>query len=56
MEKNNNKKIEKAIRVNLNEELTEDFLYIKKHHGIVSDSDMIRFLIREKRMRIDKES
>ncbi len=36
----------KALRVDLNNELSKDLVDIKNYHGIQSDSDMIRFLIR----------
>ncbi len=45
----------KAIRVDLNEELAADFEDIKRYFGIMSDSDMIRFLIREKKKEIIQE-
>lgn len=37
----------KALRVDLNKILAADLLEIKDYYGIQSDSDMIRFLIRE---------
>ncbi|MBN1801795.1 MAG: hypothetical protein JW891_09835 [Candidatus Lokiarchaeota archaeon] len=37
----------KALRVDLNKVLAADLLEIKNYYGIQSDSDMIRFLIRE---------
>jgi len=36
----------KALRVDLNNELSNDLIDIKNYHGIQSDSDMIRYLIR----------
>ena len=36
----------KALRVDLNTELSKDLVDIKNYHGIQSDSDMIRYLIR----------
>jgi len=36
----------KALRVDLNSELSKDLVDIKNYHGIQSDSDMIRYLIR----------
>lgn len=45
----------KALRVDLNEELEKDLNDIKRYHGIMSDSDMIRYLIREKKKEIIQE-
>ncbi|MFX0132026.1 MAG: hypothetical protein ACFFDN_00140 [Candidatus Hodarchaeota archaeon] len=45
----------KALRVDLNEELTRDLDDIKKYYGIMSDSDMIRYIIREKKKEIIQE-
>lgn len=51
--KNKIRSYTKALRVNLNDELTEDFELIKNHYGMVSDSDMVRFLIKEKKRDIE---
>jgi hypothetical protein len=48
-------KIANALRVNLNEERNIDLVFLKKYHGIESDSDMIRFLIRKEKKEIVKE-
>ena len=48
-------KIANALRVNLNPERDKDLTFIKKFHGIESDSDMIRFLIRKEKKEIIKE-
>ncbi|MFW9875040.1 MAG: hypothetical protein ACFFG0_18195 [Candidatus Thorarchaeota archaeon] len=45
----------KAIRVDLSKELERDFEDIKKYFGINTDSDMIRYLIREKKKEIIQE-
>ena len=37
----------KALRVDLNKNLSKDLVDIKNYYGIQSDSDMIRFIIRE---------
>ncbi|MFX1274297.1 MAG: hypothetical protein ACFFBP_16200 [Promethearchaeota archaeon] len=37
----------KALRVDLNKSLSKDLVDIKNYYGIQSDSDMIRFIIRE---------
>ena len=48
-------KIANALRVNLSNERDKDLTFIKKFHGIESDSDMIRFLIRKEKKEIIKE-
>lgn len=45
----------KAIRVDLSNELEKDFEDIKRYFGINTDSDMIRYLIREKKKEIIQE-
>jgi len=45
----------KALRVDLNEDLEKDLNEIKKYYGIMSDSDMISYLIREKKKEIIQE-
>ena len=43
------------IRVNLKDDLADNFFEIKKHIGIHNNSDIIRFLITEKYREIKKE-
>ena len=53
--RNMERKEKKALRVDLNNSLSKDLEDIKKYFGIMSDSDMIRFLIREKKKEIIQE-
>ena len=48
-------KQKKAIRVDLSEVLGKDFDDIKRYFGINADSDMVRYLIREKKKEIIQE-
>jgi hypothetical protein len=44
-----------SLRVNLKKRLANDLEFVKQYHGIVSDSDMARYLIRKEKRRIKKE-
>jgi len=55
MEKNKKSKELNAIRVDLGRSLTKDLEDIKRYYGMVTDTEMIRFLIREKKKEIIKK-